>query len=185
MLIPDYDIGFVVLKAGARGQVPIPMSGVIVDNLLPALEEAAREEAEYNFAGTYGSSHVNPRSTSSVKISSSPGTPGLTVEQFHVKGTDVLKDVFGSPKSFQLFPANLGPEFGGLSSWRATYISLEDTGAFSACPSWFGLDRPTHGVYALDEFVFRVDEGGRAWGVELEAFGVSLAREACVNRGAC
>lgn len=185
VLIPDYAVGFVVLKAGARGQVPIPMSGVIVDSLLPALEEAARAQAEADFAGTYAASHADPRTTSSIRLSSTPGRPGLAVEHFFIKGADVLKEVFGAPESFQLFPANLGPEYGGLSSWRGTYISLEDTGAFSACPSWFGVDRPTRGVYALDEFVFRVDAGGRAWGLEMPAFGVLLGREECVHKGAC
>ncbi|KAH3951377.1 hypothetical protein HBH98_097380 [Parastagonospora nodorum] len=177
VLVPDFEVGFVVLKAGARGQVPVEMSGLIIDELIPACEEAARIEAEERFAGTYSASHSKSNSTSTIKITSTPGTPGLTVSHWAVNGTDVLQDIFGSPKHFQLFPTNADGGYGGISSWRGTYISLDDVGAFSACPSWFGLDRPTYGVYALDEFVFRLDGGGRAWGVELLAFGVLLGRE--------
>ncbi|KAF2024499.1 beta-lactamase/transpeptidase-like protein [Setomelanomma holmii] len=52
-----------------------------------------------------------------------------------------------------------------------------DVGAFSACPFWVALDRPTYGVYGLDEFVFHLDEWGRATAVEPKALKLIRERE--------
>ena len=76
-----------------------------------------------------------------------------------------------------MFPTNIESEDGKQLSWRSTYISLPDTGSpFDACPSWFGIDRPNYGVYGFDEWVFHVDEHGKAWGLEPKALKVVLEK---------
>ncbi|KAH7348219.1 beta-lactamase/transpeptidase-like protein [Pyrenochaeta sp. MPI-SDFR-AT-0127] len=171
VLVPDYDIGFVVLHAGRRGRVPFEVSGLIVDELLPALEETARVEADAAFAGTY----TAPNGLNSTFVlSSTAGIPGLTVDQWISNGTDIVAQIFGSPERIQLYPTNIKSADGRQYSWRASSISLEDTGPFSACPSWVALDRPTYGVYGLDEVVFHLNEDGKAIRVELKAQSIVL-----------
>jgi CubicO group peptidase (beta-lactamase class C family) len=173
VLIPDYDVGFVVLTASRRGRVPFELSGLIVDELVPALDEVARLEADAAFAGTYSAADgVN----SSVTISTTTGVPGMTIEQWLSNGTDMSQTVFGITENFQMYPSNVQNEEGKIS-WRSSYISLQDVGPFSACPSWVVLDRPTYGVYGLDEFEFSVDENGRATGVEPKALKLVLQRQ--------
>jgi hypothetical protein len=142
---------------------------------VPALEEAGRAEAEANLAGTYTAANgVN----STVTLTTTPGVPGLTIEQWLSNGTDISKLVFGaSSKGFQMYPTNIQSEDGKKQSWRSGYLPLVDTGAFSACPSWVILDRPTYGVYGLDEFEFTVDENGKATSVEPKALKLALQRQ--------
>lgn len=174
VLIPDFGVGFSILHAGVRGRVPFQLSGVIIDELLPALEEAAREEADAALAGTYTAANgLN----STVTISSSPGLPGLRINQWLINGTDISLNVFGTVDPLQLYPTNIKSEDGKLHSWRSSFISLEDTGPFSACPSWVALDRPTYGIWGLDEFVFHLGDDGKAVGLELKAFKIILERQ--------
>ncbi|KAF2832750.1 beta-lactamase/transpeptidase-like protein [Ophiobolus disseminans] len=173
VLVPDYDVGFVALMAGRRGTVSVAVANIIAEELLPALEEAARIEADNAFAGAYrGSDGLN----SSLVLSSKTGVPGLAIDSWISNGTDILRDVYGSPKSFELYPTNILSEDGKRYSWRSTFLSSGGSGPFSACPSWGGLDRPTYGVYGLDEFVFHVDESGKATAVEPKALKIVLER---------
>jgi hypothetical protein len=173
VLIPDYDVGFVVLMAGRKGRVPLEISGLIVDQLLPAIEEAARVEADAAFAGTYSAANgLN----SSLTLTTTSGFPGLSIKQWISNSTDLFQDVFGAPEHFQMYPTNLKSGDGLRSSWRSSFISLADSGPFSACPSWFALDRPTYGVYGLDEFEFHVDQGGKASAVGPKALKIVLER---------
>ncbi|CAO2650239.1 Nn.00g015310.m01.CDS01 [Neocucurbitaria sp. VM-36] len=173
VLIPDYEVGFVVLHAGQRGRVPYAISGVITDELLPALEEAARIEADAAFAGTYTASDgLN----STLILSTTSSIPGLRIDQWISNGTDILATIFKSPEYIQMYPTNIKSKDGNQHSWRSSYISLDDIGPFSACPSWGALDRPKYGVYGLDEFVFHLDEDGKAVGVEPKALKIVLAR---------
>jgi CubicO group peptidase (beta-lactamase class C family) len=173
VLIPDYDIGFVVMMAGRRGRVPFEISGVIVDEMLPALEEAARVEADTKFAGTYSSGN---RLNSSLKLTTTSGVPGLEIKEWISNSTDMLRTVFGGPENFQMYPTNVWSEDGERSSWRSSYISLDDVGTFSACPSWVALDRPTYGINGLDDFVFHKDQGGKATMIEPKALKIVLER---------
>lgn len=173
VLIPDFEVGFVVAMAGRRGRVPFEISGIIVDHLLPALEEAARVESDGTYAGMYRATNgVN----SSLSLSTARGVPGLTIDSWVSNGTDMKRDFFGSPRTFQLYPSNTGEAGDAATSWRASYISLNDTGAFSACPSWVALDRPTYGVYGLDDFVFSLDKARKAIAITSQALKITLAR---------
>jgi hypothetical protein len=172
VLIPDFDIGFIVLMAGDRGRVPLELSATIVDQLLPALEEAARVESNTMFAGTY---NAVDGLNSSLEITTTTGIPGLTIERWISNGTDMPISIYGSPK-VQMYPTNIMSD-GTKYSWRSSSIPFEEVGPFSACGSWFILDRPTYGVYGIDKFEFHVDESGKATAVELEALKIKLHRE--------
>lgn len=54
VLIPDWSIGFSVLAAGSNpNAMIILLSDAVADIVLPAVEAAAREQAETSYAGVY------------------------------------------------------------------------------------------------------------------------------------
>lgn len=175
ILIPDFDVGIVVMMAGERGTVGTSIASVIIDELLPALDEAARIQADSAFAGTYTATNgLN----STMRLTTAPGIPGLSIEEWISNGTD-LRSSFGlqGTDPFQMYPTNIVSNDGNQISWRSTYISVPDTGSpFDACPSWGVIDRPNHGVYGLDECVFHLGEDGKAWGLEPKSLKIVLER---------
>lgn len=178
ILVPDFDVGISIIMAGQRGTIGSVIASVIIDTLLPALDEAARVQADAAFAGTYTASDgLN----SSLVLSTTPGLPGLTIAAWVSNGTEMVSQfiphsIFPDEK-FQMFPTNIVSEDGKEVSWRSTSLILPDTGSpFDTCASWGVLDRPIHGVYGLDEFVFRLGEDGKAVEVEPKAFKVVLKK---------
>jgi CubicO group peptidase (beta-lactamase class C family) len=174
VLIPDFGVGFVVMTAGESGNVDTAISTQILDKLLPELDEAARIEADAAYAGTYiATNGLN----STVKLATTPGVPGLSIEQWVSNGTNLRSVWLGDYEWFQMYPTNIVSDDGKQISWRSSFISVPDTGSpFEACPSWFGIDRPTYGVYGVDEYVFHLDENGKAWGLEPKAQKIILQR---------
>ncbi|KAJ8119096.1 hypothetical protein OPT61_g66 [Boeremia exigua] len=174
VLIPDFEVGFVITMAGQRGTIALPVASVIIDELLPSLDEAARVQADVAFAGTYTASNgLN----STVRLTTKVGVPGLSIEEWISNGTDLRSEWLLSPKWFQMYPTNIVSEDGKAISWRSTSIALPDTGSpFYACPSWVALDRPNYGIYGVDEFVFHLGDNGRAVGLEPRALKTVLKK---------
>ncbi|KAJ4310407.1 hypothetical protein N0V94_008464 [Neodidymelliopsis sp. IMI 364377] len=174
VLIPDFGVGFVVMMAGERGGVDTAISTLILDDLLPALDEAARVEADALYVGTYTTTNgLN----STVKLTTTPGVPGISIEQWISNGTNLRSVWLGDYEWFQMYPTNIVSDDGKQISWRSSFISVPDTvSPFDACPSWFGIDRPTYGIYGVDEYVFHLDENGKAWGLEPKAQKIILQR---------
>ena len=175
VLIPDFDVGFVITMAGEAGADFIPISSVIVEKLLPALDETARLQADAAFAGTYTATNgLN----STVKLTTSPKIPGLRIDEWISNGTDLRHSRWSRNAEWvQMYPSNIMSEDGKKFSWRSSSLSLPDTGSpFSACPSWFGIDRPVHGIYATDEWIFHIGEDGKAWALEPRAQKIILER---------
>lgn len=174
ILIPDFDAGIVVMMAGQRGTIGTTIASVIIDELLPALDEAARVKADAAFAGTYTATNgLN----STITLATEPGIPGLSITELVSNGTDLRRSWLQEIEHFQMYPTNIVSEDGKQASWRSTYVSVPDTGSpFDACPSWVGIDRPTHGVFGVDEYVFHLGEDGKAWGVEPKALKIVLEK---------
>ncbi|KAH6639266.1 beta-lactamase/transpeptidase-like protein [Boeremia exigua] len=175
VLIPDFDVGFTVMTASSTRSSYAAMTALIGDELLPALEEAARAQADSLFAGTYTAANgLN----STVKLTTTPGVPGLSIETWISNGTDLRLVLSGdSEAEYQLYPTNIASEDGKELSWRAVYLSQPETGSpYDACPSWFGVDRPSYGIWGLDEMVFHLGEDGKARGMELRAQKIVLER---------
>ncbi|KAK7710790.1 hypothetical protein SLS64_005695 [Diaporthe eres] len=170
----DFDVGIVVMMAGQRGTIGATIAGVIIDELLPALDEAARAQADAAFAGTYTATNgLN----STLTLATAPGIPGLSITEWVSNGTDLRRSWLQGVEDFQTYPTNIVSEDGKQVSWRSTYVSVPDTGSpFDACPSWVGVDRPTHGVFGVDEYVFHLGEDGKAWGVEPKALKIVLEK---------
>lgn len=147
---------------------------MIIDELLPALDEAARVQADAAFAGTYTATNgLN----STITLATAPGIPGLSITEWVSNGTDLRRSWLQGIEHFQMYPTNIVSKDGKEISWRSTYVSVQDTGSpFDACPSWVGIDRPTHGVFGVDEFVFHLGEDGKARGVEPKALKIVLEK---------
>jgi CubicO group peptidase (beta-lactamase class C family) len=67
IMIPDFNVGIVLMQAGRRSTVGTSILGMVLDDLLPALEEEARVQADAVFAGTYT---ANNGLNSTVKLTS-------------------------------------------------------------------------------------------------------------------
>ena len=184
-LMPDWGIGFVVMVAGqATWDVLVEL---IAEIFLQAVEDAAREEADQIYSGTYVS--TDPNLNSSLTITTDPLRPGLGISNFISNGTDLLQsyvDLLGAnipitDLSLRLYPTNLiTQETNGDKkvAWRAL---IEYTGGPAppprvfdiGCSSWGGADGLMYGSIAFDDFVFTIGEGS-AKSIEPRFFRVVL-----------
>lgn len=91
-LLPDYGVGFSVLLASPNlpANANFNLADVLGEQLLPALEEAAREQAQDTYGGSYYSnSNSNGVGNSSLKITTQSDRPGLGIENWVSNGTDM------------------------------------------------------------------------------------------------
>ncbi|KAF2867476.1 beta-lactamase/transpeptidase-like protein [Massariosphaeria phaeospora] len=177
ILIPDFNVGVTILSASEFYSITYGVSGLVADILIPALEDAAREEAEAAYSGTYTATNgVN----STVTLSTTPGKPGLGVEQWISNSTNMIELLGSSPETFRLYPSNTNGA-PGESPWRAVSgidFGYDLKGPFSACPTWYGVGRPPWGLYGIDAFSFQLAGDGKAKSLEPKAFKIVLEREA-------
>ncbi|OJK03391.1 hypothetical protein ASPACDRAFT_49592 [Aspergillus aculeatus ATCC 16872] len=161
-LSPDHKVGFTILIAGTNTHwTAAYLSDLLANSLLPALDEAAKEEAIPRFVGSYFARN----SSSSLTINTDDG-PGLKVETWFDEGNDMfntLSLLLGASitdLSVRLYPTGLKAP--GRVPFRAVFrdlsLGVDGIGPFSrACPTLF---------------VFDVDKQGKA--VAVEARGVRM-----------
>ncbi|KAH7127255.1 beta-lactamase/transpeptidase-like protein [Dactylonectria macrodidyma] len=159
-LIPDYDLTITLLAAGPEtsgGLLRIAFSE-IVQELLPALEQAGKDESEKAYASTYSDEEINSTITFSID-----DEPGLSVINWTVRGVDIidtflsirLPPTFLTPPGlvrFRLYLTSLKTDT--QSSWRSvpavgTLEGYEDQASLFAwpdgnCNTWASLDRITY-----------------------------------------
>lgn len=86
VLMPDYDVGFNVLAAGpASGTYINRLSDLISEIFYPALEAAAKAEADCTYAGTFR----DPSGLNSSITVITDSRPGLGLQQWIFNGTDI------------------------------------------------------------------------------------------------
>jgi hypothetical protein len=190
VLLPDYDVGFTILAAGeaAHGNIEV-LSDIVGQALLPALESAAKAEANSAYAGTYT---IFGSRNSSMTIGTDGG-PGLSVTKWTLEGLDVLpvlaelagaKIESDDQLSLQLYPTGLKNTVAGTvtaTAWRASIQAVPytvDPGVFSQdCHTWITVDIVVNGVFGLDHFVFELDGSGKAKSIQPKFLqGVSYAK---------
>ncbi|KAJ6087265.1 hypothetical protein N7467_006179 [Penicillium canescens] len=165
-LDPDHGAGFIILGAGSNTHVSIALASDLVSaSLLPALEQAAKNQAYERFAGRYALSTGN----SSITITTDDG-PALVVTSWFNNGTDMFLAYMAlngisnpSQLSIRLYPTGL--ESPGQISFRAVIpLALPaGIGPFtSSCITWVTVDSQVYGNVGTDEFVFNLDENGNA-----------------------
>ncbi|KAK6343706.1 hypothetical protein TWF730_011296 [Orbilia blumenaviensis] len=177
-IIDQYGVGFVVLTAGDT-EAMYPIAEAVVTVLLPAVEEAARSEAEkYTglFGGKEGVEGVNVNFTID-------GGPGVKLNSLSRNGSDILEgigkiwegqEVSLGPlsKDFRIYPMEVETSHGKgyekivREDWRIamevtggigsdTRSQLPSAGAFSkGCNTWQTFDLLYYGGQAIDRIVF-------------------------------
>lgn len=196
VLIPDYNLTITLLNAGPEvsGGLLQTLFSEIIKELLPAVEEAGKDEAAKIYGGTYTDNKTNSTLTLSVD-----DEPGFSITNWTVRGIDIastylsigLPPTFPTPPGevrFRLYPTGL--ESNTESSWRmmATAGSAEDNDDANAlfawpdgnCNTWASLDRIVYQLLAHEHFVFT--ESGRgsdrtAEKLELVGYRVKLQKD--------
>lgn len=179
-LIPQYNFGTTLLTASldATGDLTkSSLSDEIINTLLPTLGEIAKDQAHTKFSGHFTSTSSN----TSVTVTTD-GAPGLKVTQYisdSINFLDTVFALFGEDIDFRLVPNFL---YGGNKiGFTAVYqppekVSTNETW-YDACPSWLDIDDFTFASVPLGQFVFEIDESGKAGSVEIKALGTTLARK--------
>lgn len=181
-LSPDHDLGLSLLTAGPGSEATfLAIRQLLVDVWLPAAEQAARDQAEVNFAGNYtfgdGSLAV---------VSLHPDEPALMLSAMVSNGTDVLELLrenlnlgggVGQARMW-LYPTGLvtGSSCRGRRVAFRGVAGLTGKSAADNCASWAEGDRLRWGNYPVDELVFETGADGRAKTVEVPVLGATLKR---------
>ncbi|KAL2797860.1 beta-lactamase/transpeptidase-like protein [Aspergillus keveii] len=183
-IVPDFGVGFAILSADTEAPADLNAhADIIGDVVLEALMVTAIEQAAKNFGGAYKSSAIN----SSITVQYDT-LPGLYIDEFISNGTDfreTLSELLAiadpADLSIRLYPSQLESHFtaGSRQAFRAVFQDKSELADYGTptCVSWLNLDKFHYGGRALDEFVFELDQGGRAVGVEIPALQVELRRK--------
>jgi hypothetical protein len=168
VLIPDWDVGFTILSAGTYptsspdANIAV-LADIIASTVFPAIEVAAREEADAALSGNYASS--NPNLNASLTIATNPNMPGLGVTSWISNGTDMLVSPFAG-QSIRLYPTGLKTVLANGDvelGYRAVFENptAETIGGVfsSSCQTWMSVDAEYWGAVAMDEFVVMVGYG--------------------------
>lgn len=184
-LVPDFNAGFTILAADTVSSPDLNAhADIIADVLMPALMKMAVLQAGANFGGSYG---PTKRLNSSITVSADD-LPGLFIDEFISNGTDFRQVLAGlngikdaDALSIRLYPTHLisKTKQGSRRAFRAVFQDREefaDNGT-PTCVSWMDVDSFRYGGASLDQFIFELDEDGKAVGVEIPALRVKLARD--------
>lgn len=190
ILLPEYDVGLTVLMAGdIPGNFNFDCADAVGTALLPALDAAAKAEAEASFGGRYvsGSAAVN----SSMTIVADD-RPGLGVTSWISNGTDMALVAtllqLHSPgpvnPSVRLYPTMLETTRADgtrAASFKAVFEDKDGPPRagrmFSTdCATWLSQNQNVYGRKPVDEFVFEFDAQGKVVSVEPIAFRLPLKK---------
>lgn len=179
-LSPDHNVGFVILVAGEKTtQTVYALADLFAKEIIPGLEDAAKEDARDRFAGTYS------LGGSTLTLTTDDG-PGLKIKRWQNKGKDMLESLatlqpteIEGQLDVRLYPTGL--ESPGRISFRSVVSGSAPTGPVNgpftrACKSWMSVDGQVYGSVGLDEFVFDILDNGGAVRVSPRSLRVSLAR---------
>ncbi|KAK7730377.1 hypothetical protein SLS53_009077 [Cytospora paraplurivora] len=191
-LIPDYDVVVTILTAGPEADFTFAFSLLsrLLSTLLPAIDQASREEAGISVVGTYMDTTTN----SSITLSLDDG-PGLGISGWSVRGHDVvdiysyITGVQGVPIVPRLYPVST--QGGGKAAWRAVFDmgTAEQNVEFDAmfawpgqsCQTWANIDRFPYGFNGIDDFVFTMEDNTGGWvatSLLNRGFQVNMTRQA-------
>jgi hypothetical protein len=168
-LLPDYNVGFTILAAGdGTTALVAALTDTVAQLLIPALEEAAREEAGNVYTGTYNAQD-RAKTNSSLVISINDG-PGLKVEQWISDSQDmfqVIEALSGiDTPDIRLYPTGLQQKRSGsclYQSFRAVFGSANSRESIDPVTgssiTWELVDSYKYGNVGVDEFLFELDAG--------------------------
>lgn len=179
VLIPDFQITFSILTAGTTSSPAIKVATELVtSSLLPALEKISGIQACENLCGTYASTIKQENSS----ISITADDKGLLVKSWVSRGVDIQEVVQGMVKdgeqqAIRLQVTNLHTSTSshanksGHVSYRALFMTTSKNNSFHILDDtpeqWSGVDSVNYGNVAADDFVFGLDQDGRATDLEV------------------
>jgi hypothetical protein len=185
-LLPEFGIGFSILVAGDHALSNWVLADTLGNSILPAVQQAVREEAQAKYAGNYSSSALN----SSITFTTDSSKPGLGITSWISNGTDMmavsnylLTSSISANFSARLYPTELQVTAADGSKQVVLKAIFEDLATqakdsrFTAgCGTWIGPTAFVYGAMALDEFVFTLDPSGNAVSVEVSALRLPMNR---------
>ncbi|KAK8101485.1 beta-lactamase/transpeptidase-like protein [Apiospora kogelbergensis] len=197
IILPDYDVGISALLAGGwPGNANWAMADAIGKTLVPALEEAARMEADAMFSGTYSSNTSSTDNSASLNstivLSTEEGRPGLGIDRWVSNGTDMVPVAIRYTLNYnvtvpalRLYPTGLETRHDDGSRKMAFKAMIQDRGAtdhatdmFSTnCGTWVGQTTAVYASMPLDQFVFHLDASGEVKSIESLALRAVLDKE--------
>jgi len=198
-LDPEHGMGFAVFVAGRpppEGQPDLKfgemqkLNFLVTETFAPAFEELAMVQAKEKFAGTYADEEMT------MTLVAGDGRRGVGVTNWTSLGDqrDLLASYFAAlagifpntsiKPSLRLYPVGLSSSEDGKIAFRGVLGVLSDQSVYSlgdkpfsrACGAWGGVGEPPYGNIGLDDFVFEVDGGGMATGVEVRGVRRTLKR---------
>lgn len=190
VLLPDYDVGISALLAGGwPGNSNWDIADAIGAVLVPALEDAARAQADAAYAGTYAAEGLD----SELVLSTDPARPGLGVERWVSNGVDMVPVAVRytlnynvTAPAIRLYPTGLETTKAGEDgtrkvAWKAIVENLDapdhSNDMFSTnCGTWVSQTTAVYADMPLDQFVFTVDATGKAVSVEPLALRATLVK---------
>ncbi|KAJ5087561.1 hypothetical protein N7456_011177 [Penicillium angulare] len=194
-LSPDHNIGFSVLSAGENSTIvtnSVPsLSNLITKIFIPALEEAAKQEAK-KYTGTYATG------SSSLTLAIDEN-PGLAVKSWTNNGVNMLQTVKTLYQAANVddisvrlyyseleYSAKSGSRFVGfravIQNLAGRDVSAPFDGIFSqACVSWEVINAVPYGNVGLDEFLFEVNRDGDVVSIQPRALRVTLKRNSTIS----
>ncbi|KAL4909606.1 beta-lactamase/transpeptidase-like protein [Aspergillus multicolor] len=185
VLIPDYSIALSILTAGPDSAVVMDAaSEIVLQGLIPALEDQMIHEACKTLYGTYES--ADQSNNSSLTIAMSADGDGLQVQRWTSRGVDflaVIQDYASRTGSLPVkvrlqatnleYPPNIpGKDF---KSRRVAYRAVfeKDTSQhqlqnriMDQSALWSSIDTPTYGGIAVDQFIVHLNSSGSAVAIE-------------------
>ena len=183
LISPDYGVALSMLVAGPSSAAVVEVaSEIVLQSLIPTLENQTFYEACKALCGTYESSDRSKNSSLTVSVDNH----GLQVERWINQGVDYLAVIqayasqTGSPPiKVALQATNLGyssySQGNDVRSHRVAYRAIferttESTGQHRIMdPSaglWSSVDTPMYGEIAVDNFVVHFDHSGVAFAIE-------------------
>jgi hypothetical protein len=182
-LVPDYNIGFVILSADEVSAPDLNVHvDIVADMLLPSLEKAAISQAGSIYSGEYTSNQI----AASLIIEKPDGMPGLSLSNFTVGSTDMREElataagISPSTLSIRLYPTDLIEKTASGRTRIAFRAVLQDENAAidagtPTCITWLSVDTLNYNGIPLDLFIFNDDEGKTS--VEIPALNLDITKE--------
>jgi hypothetical protein len=184
ILDPDHNIGIAVLvadtcSADEGGSTLWALSEMATRTWVPAAEQAARDAAQSNLAGTYAS---QDGLNSSISLAIVPNYQGLRITRLIHNGTDfrqVMATQFASPGgSMQYMNVQEAGRLAFRATWQSPKTSRNNIFLRDCNAQWSEVDTLKYGGLGLDDFVIDVDDHGRAKGVEMPALRTKFSKRA-------
>lgn len=187
----DYGVAISIMAAGSSSSAVIEVvSEMVLQTLIPALENQMFHEECDRLCGIYESSDQNKNSSLTLSVD----TNGLQIERWINSGVDFLEVIHtyasqtGNPpiQRVALQATNIESPSDGHDggSRRVRYRAIFDSSTVEtggptrimdqSANQWASIDTPMYGEIAFDDFILHFDRAGNAFAIEPRVMGDTL-----------